>query len=275
MLLRIPLVVLAVLAVMVLVGWLGFRVKPTAVEAVLPGEAFPALPMPTTLSGPIARYARALYGDTLPKVETAIVAGRATMTVNGLTMPSRFFFYYDADPISHYHDIQVTWFNLLIMRIHERFREGHARLDMAIIGQVENSPKVDHASLQGFYAETLAWLPAIALSDAAIRWETLDDHTARAFLPGADDAEAFTLRFDPVTGLLTEVEALRYREANSAARSRWICRALAWGDLNGTPTMLQSEIQWDEDAPWVQWELEQVAVNVPVEARLNQFGGDV
>jgi len=39
--------------------------------------------------------------------------------------------------------------------------------------------------------------------------------------------------------------------------------------------MLQSEIQWDADAPWVQWELGQVAVNVPVEARLNQFGGDV
>jgi len=125
-----------------------------------------------------------------------------------------------------------------IMRIHERFREGHARLDMAIIGQVENSPKVDHASLQGFYAETLAWLPAIALSDGAIRWETVDDHTARAFLPGADDAESFTLRFDPVTGLLTEVEALRYRDANSPERSRWISPSALAGFVGRWPGVI-------------------------------------
>jgi hypothetical protein len=37
---------------------------------------------------------------------------------------------------------------------------------------------------------------------------------------------------------------------------------------------VRSQTQWNQDTPWATWEVEQVALNVDVSARLGQFGGE-
>ncbi len=270
--------ILAIAAGLVLLlaagAWLGLQVKAARFPAAAPGPAPRMIPIPMGLPAPVERFTRALFGDSLPEVRSAMVIGRARLAPTGMPLPTRFRFYYDAARSSHYHDIQVTWFTRTLLRIHERNLEGHATLDLGPIGRVDDQPKTNRASIQGYWSEVLAWVPSIPLTDPRVRWEAVDAATARLHLPGLDDAEAFTVRFDANTGLMTEIETMRYQSEDKAERWRWFNRVLEWGVVNGMRVPVRAQTQWNQDRPWATWEVEQVVLNVDVSARLARFGGD-
>jgi hypothetical protein len=263
------------LGLLLVLAWAGLQVPARPVPTPASGSVPRRLPLPVGLPPPVERFARALYGDTLPELQSAVVVGRARLAPTGLPLPSRFRFYYDAACSSHYHEIQATWFTLPVLRIHERSLEGHVTLDLAILGRVEDAPKTNRAGIQGYWAETLAWLPAVPLSDPRARWEAVDAVTARLFLPGLDDDEAFIMRFDADTGLMTAIETLRYQSETQAERWRWSNRVLEWGMVDGQRVPVRSQTQWNDDPPWATWDVERIALNVDVTARLAQFGGDL
>ncbi len=275
MILPLLLVIVALIFGLLAVGWLGLQVRAPRFPAVPSGPAPRTVPLPADLPAPVQRFARALFGDQLPEVKSAMILGRARLAPTGLPMPTRFRFYYDAARSSHYHDIQVTWFGLTFLRIHERNLEGHATLDLAMLGRIEDAPRTNRAAIQGYWAEALAWLPAIPLTDPRVRWEAVDATTARLHLPGLEDEEAFTVRFDPDTGLLSEIETMRYQDESRPERWRWRNRVLTWGVVDGLRVPVRSQTQWNDNTPWATWEVEQVVLNVDVAARLAQFGGDV
>ncbi len=275
MFIRILVIIASLIVVLLAGGWFGLRIKATRFPAVTPGGAPRMIPIPAGLPAPVDRFARVIFGDSLPEVQSAMVLGRAQLAPTGMPMPTRFRFYYDAARSSHYHDIQVTWFNLTFMRIHERNLEGHTNLDLSLIGKVDDQPNTNRASIQGYWSEVLAWVPSIALTDTRLRWEAVDATTAHLYLPGLNDEEAFTVRFDADTGLITEIETMRYQSEEKNERWRWFNRILEWGMVNGMRVPVRAQTQWRDDKPWAIWEVEQVVLNVDVSARLAQFGGDV
>jgi hypothetical protein len=271
---RILLVISIALVILIGVVWLGLRIPAPAFASPDAGrEPLTPVPIPDGLPAPVERFARAIYGHSLPSAQTAMVMGRADVTMNGVAMPARFRFYYDMNH-GHYHDIQVTWFTLPIMAIHERYRDGHAIIDIPIIGRTEDDRYTDAASNQGFWAELIAWVPALALQDPRVRWEAIDETSARMIVPNAPAEEAFTLTFDPATGYLATLTAQRY-QGSDGVRHHWQPNALEWRAVDGTPTMARSSISWDDSAPWVVWDIDHVALNVDVSSRLAQFGGEV
>lgn len=275
MLVRILIIIVSAAVLLLAVGWVGLQVKANPFPKVVSDPNPTLIPIPTDLPAPVLRFAQALFGDEMPVVRSAMVLGRAQLAPTGMPMPTRFRFYYDVARSSHYHDIQVTWFTAPFMRIHERNLEGHTQLDLAVIGQVNDQPKTNRAAIQGYWAETLAWMPAIVLADSQVRWEAIDETSARLMLPDLDDIEAFTVRFDAETGLMTEVETMRYQDESHPERWRWFNRILEWGEVDGMRVAVRSQTQWNDAAPWATWEVEQAALNVDVSARLAQFGSDV
>jgi hypothetical protein len=272
MIVRILMIVLVVALVLLGFGWLGFRVPSTAFAALPDVPIAETMPIPTDLPLPVQRFARAVYGERLPVIHSAIVTGHGSLAPFGMDMAARFRFYYDVEH-GHYHEIDTTWYTLPIMHVHERFLDGVSILDIPMIGHIENYESTNHAGNQGFWAEMLAWLPAAVIADSRVRWETLDTHTVKLYLPDADMLEALTLKFDTETGLISELATQRYRDqGENAVRLFWQNHALAWGMLNGVQTMVRSNTQWETDAPWATWEIEQVVVNADVSARLNHFG---
>lgn len=271
---RVLLAAASAVGLLLAAGWLGLRVKAPPFPAAAPGAAPGTLPLSPNLPEPVQRCARALFGgDQLPQVRSALVQGRARLApVGGVPLPARFRFSYDAASASYYHDIQVTWFARPVMRIHERNLAGRTRLDLGPLGAVDDAPRTNRAAVQGYWAEVLAWVPAIAFSDARLRWEAVDAATARLHLPGLDAAEALTVRFDASTGLLSAVETLRYQAEARPERWRWRNRVVQWDTISGQRVPALSQTQWNDDAPWATWQVEQVALNAPVADRLARFG---
>ena len=71
-------------------------VPPTAPKAPAPPTAYSQLqppletvPVPDGLPDPVARYYAAISDGAVPRFDTAVISGRGTMSLNGLTLPMR------------------------------------------------------------------------------------------------------------------------------------------------------------------------------------------
>jgi len=228
---------------------------------------------PANLPPPVARYVDAAFGEEIPVIESALIVGRADLTFNGVTVPGRFKMYHDAGE-AYYHYMQVAWFSIPVLTVHERFLDGSAVLDLPG-NRVEDEPTIDAAANQGMWAESI-WLPSIYFTDDRVQWVAVDDVTTRLIVPNAPEEESFTLRFDPETGLMTELSTYRYRDPGDTERLLWTNRMLEWGEFNGVMIPTVSETQWgDQDSPWAVWRVEAAIYNLDVSERMAQFGGDV
>ncbi len=64
------------------------------------------------------RFYRAIYGDRIPVIESAVISGRAQLRVFGITFPARFRFTHVAGK-DYRHCIEATIFGLSIMKVNE------------------------------------------------------------------------------------------------------------------------------------------------------------
>ena len=271
--LRILLGIVATVAALLGIGWLGLRVPAAPYET--PTDA-PGLtervPLADDLPIPVARYAEAVFGDNVPVVTSAVVVGRGRLRLNGLSLPARFRFYHDAGQ-AYYHDIQVTWFGRPVLTVDERYLNGVAL--MSVPGDlIEDEPNVNAAANQALWGEAI-WLPSVWFTDERVQWEPIDENSARLIIPDAASEEQFTVYFDPQTHLLTHMETVRFQESGDITRTRWTNRAVEWGTFDGVQVPTVAETQWADELPWAVWQVERVLYNRDVTPRLAQFGGRV
>src|SRR5687768_10505398 len=110
------LIITAVLIAIVLLGWLGLKVKPAPFSPY--PEKAPALktiPLPVGLPAPVERFYKTVYGDEIPVIESAVLKGRAVIAPFGVKMPARFVFVHEAGK-GYRHYIEATWFGIPIMK---------------------------------------------------------------------------------------------------------------------------------------------------------------
>ena len=251
-----------IILVPLLLAWgLGVQPRPFAAFP-QPTQMATAVPLPTDLPAPVARYYQAMMGDAVPVVETAVITGRGQLRFAGITFPTRLRFTHDAGH-GYRHYIESTIFGFPVLKVNERYLDGQARMELPV-GIIENEPKIDMAANLGLWGESI-WLPSIFITDSRVRWEAIDDTSARLIVPFEDGEDTFTAVFDPQTGLLTSMEALRYREASDTEKIPWLLEPLAWDTYHGILIPSRSQVTWaDEGTPWLIVEVEDIAFNVDV-----------
>jgi hypothetical protein len=107
-----------------------------------------------------------------------------------------------------------------------------------------------------------------------VRWEPIDNHTALLFVPYKDQEENFVIRFNPETGLLDSMEAMRFRDSGDQAKKiLWITRSVEGKNIEGTKLSAVGSATWlDQGIPWAVFTLEEVKYNVDVSEYIRQRG---
>jgi len=210
-----------------------------------------------------------MYGDTVPVIESAVISGRGSMRVKGITFPARFrFTHITGQDYRHY--IEATIFGLPLMKVNEHYLDGKSRLELPF--GVSEGSKVDQGANLALWAEAI-WMPSVWITNPQARWEPIDEQTALLIVPFGEMEERFTVNFDPQTGLLTSMESMRYKEPDSSDKTLWLNEVVEWNTLNGSMTPVITAITWfDEGTPWAVFTAEEVVNNADVQAYIRAKG---
>jgi hypothetical protein len=251
-------------------AWIALRIEPAPLPVPpLQDGSVASVPLPEGLPAPVDRFYRTLYGDEVPAIETAVITGRGTMRVNGIRFPVRWRFSHIAGQ-DYRHYIEVTAFGRALLTVNEWFLEGTARLELPF-GTVEG-PRTDQGANLALWAEA-GWFPSYWVTDPRVRWETVDDTSARLIVPFGADRETFTVSFDPATGLLKRLESLRFKGEDDPSRTLWLNEALTWGEVDGLGTPTRMTVTWaDEGTPWAHLTTEEVILNADLDAYISAEG---
>jgi hypothetical protein len=243
----------SILAALAGLGWTGLQIQPAAFPAVAQSSApLETAPLPAGLPAPVARFYRQTYGERVPVIRSAVITGRGTLRLKGLTLPVRFRFTHDAGR-SYRHYIEATLFGLPLLKVNEYYVNDQERMVFPW-GVQEGNPKFDQGGNLGMWAEMLRWFPASLLTDPRVRWEPVDAETALLVVPFKEGQERFVVRFDPSSGEIRYWEVMRYKDG-SGEKTLWV---------NGT--------WFDDGRPWAVFDSEQVVYNVTVDTSFTARG---
>lgn len=250
----------------------GLRVQPAPFPAYTAASAYPdeTVPIPAGLPAPVERYYRLTYPDgRLPVYHSAVISGRGTLRVMGITFPSRYRFVHRSG-YDYRHYFELTFYGYPILKVNERFIDGHARMELPF-GVTKNDPLVDGAANQGLWAE-MSIYPAYFLTDGRARWEAVDEVTARLHVPWRDGDQVFTVHFDPQSGRMLRMETLRNRDAKSD-QILWTAGNITVPERNGQPAKVLQTATWaDEGTPWLIMENQEIVFNSDVSNYIQQRG---
>ena len=269
---KILLIMIIIIAGAALLGWLGFQIKPKSFPPYPENStALKTIALPDGLPAPVERFYRTVYGDQIPVIETAVIKGQGVMAPFGFKMPARFLFVHNAGR-DYRHYFEATFFTIPIMKVNENYIDGKSFFELPIATYVDDASTNQGANL-ALWAEA-AWFPSIWLTDPRVHWSPVDDKTALLCVPFGDQEENFVVRFNPETGLLDSMEAMRYRDPGDQAKKiLWITRSVDGPIIPGTKLSAIGNATWlDQGKPWATFTLEEVKYNVDVKEYILQRG---
>jgi len=265
------LIIIAVFASISLLVWIGTKLNPK------PFAPYPydsqdsgSFPLPGDLPEPVGRFYRTLYGDEIPEINSFILTGRGNLRFQGVTLPARLRFTHDAGK-GYRHYIETTLWGVPVMKVNEHFLNLKSRLALPF-GVVENEPQVDEAANLGMWSETLMF-PGVFISTEGVRWEPIDEAKAKLIVPFGEKEDEFTVYFNPQTGLIDKMAAMRWKNAGDSEKTLWEAQALAWGEIDGWKMPVLFAAQWmDESTPWLVARIEGVTWNADMSEYIQQEG---
>lgn len=256
--------VIGIAGLLIFILWLGLYIQPASfppdgTSVISAGT----IPLADSLPSPVKNFYSKVFGSEIPRIESAIISGRAKLRIMGISFPARFQFFHKAGKAYH-NNIELTFFGFPIMKVREYYQHGAARLELPF-GTVENEPNVDQGANLALWGEAI-WYPSVFLSDPEVRWKPVDSETAMLEIPFREQRQQLLVRFDPDSGMPRLLEAMRYKEAASVKKTLWLIETRNWEFADNQATCSTAAITWfDEGDPWAVFNIEEVKYNLQVD----------
>lgn len=204
------------------------------------------------LPQPVQRYFRAVFEDGQPLIAAARVSHKGTFNMSET-----------AEKWSDFTSTQLVitqrpgfdWDGRIAMMpginalVHDAYMDGEGILHAALLGLVtvadmRGTPEAAQGELMRFLAEA-AWYPTRLLPSQGVRWESIDNSSARATLKDGDTAVSLDFRFDEA-GLISTVSAeARARTVKGGlVFAPWIGRFWDYEVRDGMWIPLSGEVAW-------------------------------
>jgi hypothetical protein len=143
--------------------------------------------------------------------------------------------------------------------VHDAYVAGEGILHAKLLGliplaDIRGTPEAAQGELMRFLAEA-AWYPTALLPSQGVRWEAIDDRSARATLTDGATTVSLDFRFDD-EGLLSVVRAAaRYRTVKDAlVVTPWQGRFWSYEVRGGMRIPLEGEVAWElPEGLWPYW----------------------
>jgi hypothetical protein len=252
------------------VGWLGLQIKPEPFPPHPEGtRELGTAPLPSYLPEPVRRHFRAALGEEVPQIETAVVWGRGDFNFNGLlwTHP-RFKSYHDAGR-EFRRDQEITWFGMPILQGVDAYLDGTGSLDitglLGLLSISDRGEKIDQGQNLAMWAEAPFTTPSALVLDPRVRWEPIDDTSARLIFPfGEREEDSLRFEFDPETGLMTRMSGMRYRDQEET-KTPWRGEYSDWRTVHGIKVPHRLVGTWeDQEEPYIILDLEGAEYNIDI-----------
>jgi hypothetical protein len=241
-----------------LFGFLGLLAKPSQFAAPAAPDATRPVRLariPAGLPAPVDRWYRAEFPQGLPVYDSVVMRGTGTMRMAGVALPFRHLV--ELRPgRGFYRKMDITWFDIPFLHGLDTFVDGTGVMNTPV-GRVDG-PKIDQGANVVSWLELLA-VPGVLAESPGVRWEPIDQASARLVVPFADAEDSIVVGFDPRTGEPTTARASRYRGADSAEKTGWVATMSNRRRLPGGMGRLAARMdaKWDDDTkPWATFEYE-------------------
>jgi hypothetical protein len=135
----------------------------------------------------------------------------------------------------------------LTVFVHDTYLLGAGNLQASLLGlftvaNMHNTPELNQGELLRFLAET-PWYPTSLLPSQGVRWEAIDDHSARGTLTDGATTVSLVFRFNAEGAIATIRAEARYRDTQTAMP--WCGRFGEYAVRNGMLIPLQGEVGWE------------------------------
>jgi hypothetical protein len=250
------LLVSAVVLVAVLLAWADarFQADGDAAEEALLASVSP-LPTPVVtpedlaaLPAPVRRWLDAAGVIGKPRARVVRLRQRGLMRTapDQTPMPTDAHQLFTVEPPGFVWRARVTMKRVVPIAGRDEYRDGrgHMRIAVASLVPVVDAAgaEIDQGTLLRYLGE-MVWFPSAALAPY-LRWEAVDDTSARATMTFAGVSATATFAFD-AEGRFLRLTAQRYMDGPDGAVLRdWVVTASHWGEMDGVRVPVQGAVTW-------------------------------
>jgi len=131
--------------------------------------------------------------------------------------------------------------------VHDTYLLGEGNLHASLLGlftvaKIHSTPEANQGELLRFFAEA-TWYPTALLPSQGVRWEAIDDTSARATLTDGATTVSLVFQFNAEGAIATMRAEARYRDKLTAMP--WRGRFWEYSVRNGMLIPLEGEVGWE------------------------------
>lgn len=176
--------------------------------------------------------------------------------------------YFRTDEPAFIYKMDVRVAPLISMTGRDKYEYGTGNMLIKILDLYTvidaRSKEIDQGSIIRFLSETF-WFPSFALSKY-VKWEQVDDSTAKATMSYKDETESILITFTP-EGDVKKIEAQRYGEFDGKySKELWSVVNTSYREFEGIRISNNSEVTWklkSGDFTWLKIEITDLEYNKP------------